>query len=298
MSVKQWMDKKEIGDPQSVTGKLIQGVAQFVTGLALTKGIAPGGAGNVANMARGAESLAVAFDPHQQRLSNLIEQFPVLSNPVTQFLQSKPDDSTALGMFKNAVEGTGIGELTNGFVKAVRLLKDVGVSDAVPTPKPQLPEDAFKILGDSTAQPGEPILRQEAPAPAEGGAVVPTKGLPAATEGEGAALTKALGGTGAPEQVPSSAAGREMVPPKTYINFARIDAPDDVKRAMQEIADARAAPADQARAGVMSFEDIKASASQQNAWNILKARNEGEPLAGRSAHRGAPIVAVINSEAR
>ena len=274
--VRQWMDKKEIADPSTVTGKLIQGVAQFVTGLALTKGVAPGGAGAVASAARGAESLAVAFDPHQQRLSNLIEQFPVLSNPVTQFLQSKPDDSEALGMFKNAVEGTGIGELAGGFVKAVRLLKDVGqgADAAIPTPAPALPEDAFKVLGDSTAQPGEPILRTETPPAApEPGVPVPAKqGL--TPEGLQAAVAK----EGAPEQVPSSAAGREMTPPKTFINFARIDAPTDVQRAMQEIADARAAPADSAKAGVMTFEDVKASAAQQNAWNILKARNQGEPL--------------------
>lgn len=262
--VRNWIDKKSVADPQSVTGKLIQGVAQFVTGLALTKGIAPGGGGAIASAAHGAESLAVAFDPHQERLSNLIEKFPVLSNPVTRFLQSKPDDSEALGMFKNAIEGTGMGELASGFVKGVRLLQDVGqAGDIVPTPKPGLPDDAFKILGDETAAPGEPFLRQE---------------MPQVTPAEGTALKSAVEGEGAPEQVPSSAAGREMTPPKTYINFARIDAPDDIKRAMQEIADARAAPADQARAGVMTFEDIKASASQQNAWNILKARNEGEPL--------------------
>jgi hypothetical protein len=92
------------------------------------------------------------------------------------------------------------------------------------------------------------------------------------------AIVPGMEGKGAPNQVPSSAAGREMEPQQTYINFARIDAPNDVQRVMQEIANAREAPKDQARAGVMSFQDMKASASQQNAWNILKARNEGQPL--------------------
>jgi hypothetical protein len=265
--VKQWIDKKEVADPTSTTGKLIQGVAQFVTGLALTKGIAPGGAGALAGSARGAESLAVAFDPHQANLSNLVEQFPSLSNPVTRLLQAKPDDTTAEGMAKKAFEGMGLGVLSDGLVKGIRTLasaKEGGELMPREAPaKPGLPDDAFGMLGDAKVAPGEPILQQAVPAAAKG---ISPADLQTSLE------------KGAPEQVPSSAAGREMEPPKTFINFARIDAPDDVKRAMQEIADAREAPADSAKAGVMSFEDIKANAAQQDAWNILKARREGDPL--------------------
>jgi hypothetical protein len=83
---------------------------------------------------------------------------------------------------------------------------------------------------------------------------------------------------GAPQQLASSAAGRAMEPPRTFINYARIDSPDDVKRAMQEIADARAAPADAARAGVRSFADMQLDAAHTDAWNVLTARRQGEPL--------------------
>lgn len=572
--VRQWVDKKTIADPKSVTGQLIQGTAQFLTGMFMTRGLIPGaGAGGAAGMAADAAhaglAAGISFDPQQERLSNLVEKFPQLSNPVTRLLEAKPGDNEAIGMAKQAFEAAGLGPLTSGLLKAVRLLKDVGQAGGgeIPAKPPGIADDAFKILGDSTAEPGSPILQtrapeaaptqvagepvpleakfrseltadhqgatlqynalndpkiadtqggkilnvdmarelspeyaadrtrsaevhepasefikklyaeklQEPPKPGETNSVLftaggsgagkstaienvpkvqqladqaqivydsnftnadsasakieqalaankavsiayvyrdpveslvqgalpraermgrtvpveelaknhpgsfdtvqqliekyhdnpnvqffpidnslgrgkavestmesidgkrytaseeelrhateteyaegrisrktyegtlgnpggaggdgqvlggaraepgaelerqrPGAGLPAVTPGESQALSHAIAGEGAPEQVPSSAAGRAMEPPQTFINFARIDAPTDVQRAMQEIANARAAPADQARAGVQSFEAVKASGSQQDAWNILKGRREGQPLA-------------------
>ena len=63
-----------------------------------------------------------------------------------------------------------------------------------------------------------------------------------------------------------------------YINFARIDTPDDVKKAMQELADADKANIDAARRGKQSFKEIQLNAEQQNAWEILASRRKGEPL--------------------
>lgn len=51
----------------------------------------------------------VAFDGQEQRLSNLIQQFPALQNPVTQFLAADPDDNEAYGRAKNVLEGMLIG---------------------------------------------------------------------------------------------------------------------------------------------------------------------------------------------
>lgn len=49
---------------------------------------------------------AAAFDPHGPRMSNLVEQFPALKNPLTSYLASKPGDSDADGVLKNFLEGT------------------------------------------------------------------------------------------------------------------------------------------------------------------------------------------------
>lgn len=49
------------------------------------------------------------FDGHTNRLSNLIQDYPALANPVTEFLASKPGDSQLEGRFKGALEGLGLG---------------------------------------------------------------------------------------------------------------------------------------------------------------------------------------------
>jgi hypothetical protein len=61
---------------------------------------------------------AIAFDPHEARLSNLIQDTP-LANPFNAWLSAKPGDSAAMGRLKNAMESLGmdaaiIGTFTGG----------------------------------------------------------------------------------------------------------------------------------------------------------------------------------------
>ncbi len=60
---------------------------------------------------------------HEERLSNLIQQFPELANPVTEYLQAKPDDKAAEGRLKNSLEGLLIGSLAEPLTRSLRLLK-------------------------------------------------------------------------------------------------------------------------------------------------------------------------------
>ncbi|NBR91873.1 MAG: hypothetical protein EBS68_18630, partial [Rhodobacteraceae bacterium] len=123
----------EPGTSSSVTGNIVQGIAQFATGFVAggkalkAAGLIGKGGGLTATFAKGAFADAFAFDPAQQRLSNLIQENPALENPVTEFLASQPGDSEAMGRFKNALEGMGIGGAIQGaFVmglKGLRALK-------------------------------------------------------------------------------------------------------------------------------------------------------------------------------
>lgn len=68
-----------------------------------------------------------------------------------------------------------------------------------------------------------------------------------------------------------------------YINFARIDTPDDIKKVMAELADAARSGIDKARRGKMTFGDIEQAArkwtdGQEDAFKILRERRAGEPL--------------------
>lgn len=58
-----------------------------------------------AETARGAAAGGIFMDPHEERLSNLVEQYPALRNPITTYLAARPDDSAAEGRMKNALEG-------------------------------------------------------------------------------------------------------------------------------------------------------------------------------------------------
>lgn len=113
------------GNAESVTGGLIEGATQFATGMALAgKFLRPFGIGAAATntLASGA-SMATAFAPHEQRLSDLVQSYPDLANPVTEFLATHPDDSEAMARFRAGLEGLGIGAATEGVMAGVKALR-------------------------------------------------------------------------------------------------------------------------------------------------------------------------------
>lgn len=107
--------------------KLTDGIAQFgISFLGIGKVLKPlmYGTGLIApgiaaDAITGGVTGAAAFDPHEQRLDDLIQQHPALRNPVSEFLASKPDDSDAMGRFKNAVEQVVLPGAVAGVVKGV-----------------------------------------------------------------------------------------------------------------------------------------------------------------------------------
>lgn len=168
--------------PESITGTLVGGVSQFLTGfvtggralqaMGIGKAATMGGA-VAQGMAKGAFADAAAFDPHEERFSNLIEQFPSLSNPVTEYLAADPTDSAAEGRFKNAVEGLALGGLVDSLFHGIRAIKLKRAGDL---------DGAVKALDDAEkagVQVDEAPLR-DAPEPeakpADGAATAPKEG--------------------------------------------------------------------------------------------------------------------------
>lgn len=298
-AMRSWVDKKDVASPTSVTGGLVKNVAQFLTGLALTKktmggmGLptsASGAAGYGLAAAQGAAANFAAFDPHQQRLSNLIEKFPALSNPVTQYLQSQPDDSNAEGRFKNALEGLGLGTLTDGLFKGVRFLRSMadakGAAEApMPATEPGISPNAFRELGDSSPEAplvsDQPFMGPPTPnAPVGGKTPLGNylRGQHAEMATAGVTPEEVLAGEKPVPPVTSTAEGMAREPAKNYINFARIDTPEDVENVMQTLADRFKGNVDSARRGTQTFEQIKLNSQMENAWDLLQNRRTGEPL--------------------
>jgi len=125
-------------EPTSVTGSLVQGISQFLSGYqakglkagaqALTSGIKSKAVRNIADPAiRGAGADPLVFDPHEARLSDLLREHLELNDPITAYLASSPEDTAAEGRLKNALEGLVIGVGADVFIRgliwAVRVSK-------------------------------------------------------------------------------------------------------------------------------------------------------------------------------
>ena len=181
-------DLPDIRKPETVTGNMVEGISQFLTGFAGAGKLLPIApatrAGQVALAAgKGAIADFAVFDPHEKRLANLIEQFPALSNPVTQYLAADPEDSEAEGRFKNAAEGLGLGLITDGLALGLKALKKSRLarqaSEVADLAEPLVKPDDFKVLGDAE----KPLVYREAVKKADAASsdvVIPTRrpGLP------------------------------------------------------------------------------------------------------------------------
>ena len=134
-------DTRLIDRPTTMAGGLTEGLTNFMVGflpvvgwlgkgakLGRTLSLAPklsrtaqaaatarGATGTALaiDVARGATAGAIAdfavWDGHEERLSDLIQAYPFLANPVTEFLQADENDHEIEGRLKTAVEGLMLG---------------------------------------------------------------------------------------------------------------------------------------------------------------------------------------------
>lgn len=116
--------------PETVTGRGIEAISQFMTGFAgggrlLQSWKAAARVGQVGKaMAQGAIADFAAFDGQEARLSNLLEEFaPDAMMPVFGYLAAREDDPELLGRAKNALEGVFLGAGVDVIVGGVRALR-------------------------------------------------------------------------------------------------------------------------------------------------------------------------------
>lgn len=119
----------ELYRSDTIAGGIIQGAANFLTGFIPVFGWL-GKAKSVASLggvARGAIAGAITdftvFDAQEGNLSSLIQSYPKLQNPVTEFLSTSDEDTEASGRLKNVLEGLGLGVMTEGLMKGLRGLR-------------------------------------------------------------------------------------------------------------------------------------------------------------------------------
>lgn len=173
-----------LGESQTLAGGLIEGISQFAigwgtTGLAtklIAKGIpmlasAQAGLGATAkalsagdkvtkgarlaqfgaNAGKGAVVDFWAFEGDEGRLSDLIQKYPALQNPITEFLSSDGDDGELEGRLKNTVEGLGLGAAVDLLVASSKALRNTTKNGGV-TPEDLAQVDKQMKLMDATKQ--------------------------------------------------------------------------------------------------------------------------------------------------
>jgi len=118
---------------------------------------AVGTAGKILKPAiQGAISGFAFFDPYEERVSNLIQAWPAVANPVTEFLAAKEDDGRLEGRLKRALEEAGFGVAAEGAAKllgsGLRAIKKILAVKAVAETSPEAAEAVFKGLNEAAAE--------------------------------------------------------------------------------------------------------------------------------------------------
>jgi hypothetical protein len=268
-------DLPEVGhQPRTVTGGAIRSAAQFFTELAGVgkatapiKALAEGSAAATAATTAGQGALAtfLGFEPDQGRISDLfVQHFPNLKNPVTDFLASDPNDGEAVGRFKNALEGAGLGLASDGVLKlfaAARAAKP----GAAAAPKAaaavaDAPRD-FVLLGSKDA----PLTATATAATDDAATKI------AAAAGENAASGLSAGDLAKQGLSPVGDGG-------VFVNFAKIRSSGDIQRVIEDTTKANAGAISGAARGVRTHAETVAAAGDVDAFDALMSRRRGQPL--------------------
>ena len=160
-------DEKFLGRSTTVAGSAVEGISQFMTGFVPIFGWA-GRAGSAAKagsmtqkalggtVRRGVVAGAVTdfsvFNGQEARLSNFIQQYPSLQNPVTEFLAHDDEEGEIAGRLKNVLEGLGMEAIAFGFIKGLKAMKrgrEIRANEGTPD---DLYEGMQEVLGGRDAK--------------------------------------------------------------------------------------------------------------------------------------------------
>ena len=249
-----------IAPPKTFVGGLTRGVTNFLLPFAgFSKAIKIGNtAGKAAKVLRGAGIGALAdftaFDPHEKRLSNLIQRYPELQNPVTAFLAADEGDTKFEGRVKNVLEGMGLGAITEGMIlglKGYRSIRKTNRAVEAKPPKdapPPIPKEGEEDIAKEAAKlPDENQFIDEPP---------PLENIDSLEPKGGSAIEISKPAT--PEDTSDFLArfGREAGDTAVNINLNKISGSDDIAKSLKAIADQSGGQIDEARRGIVTDDQL------------------------------------------
>ncbi|MBE2191865.1 MAG: hypothetical protein IAE63_06770 [Alphaproteobacteria bacterium] len=263
----------------TVTGAGIESISKFMAGFGVAgkalkaAGVAAelGGAAGVAkSIGQGALGDMLAFDGHEQRLSNIVQAVPALQNPVTEYLAAQPDDTLAESKFKQGVEGVLTGALGEGLIRGVSALKKLKNADTAIKAEGQTWDNALTTLPvEEQAKVGlEAKNFQFLGNPDSPDFFLPKDKMAQAAE-------EVQGAFGKTKQLAADAADTI---PDYQINFARINGPDDIKQLMDDMVNKPELKIsiEAARRGEQSNAQTLLNAQDINGFDSMMERRVGD----------------------
>jgi hypothetical protein len=250
----------------TASGHMVRKIAQFLTGFlpanramkALKIGSTLAGAGTIVrSAAAGAIADFSVFDGQEGRLSNLIQEFPALQNPVSEYLAADPNDSQTEGRFKNAMEGLGLGAVSEGLGLGLRTLRASRMARQA-AKESGIIGKAKEVLEEASAEDLELSVQKFLGNP--NGPLYSLSSRDAWGRGSKMFQWESLGGrSGA--QIPAmdmpTKGGKAI-----NINFAKWNTPDDIKRITEMVAEGNADLINKARRGTVSHAESRRQAEQ------------------------------------
>lgn len=286
---------------------------------------------------QGAIADGIARDPNEENLANLLRELTdEQENAALNFMASDPDDGEAVARLKKAFEGFGVGALVDAVILGLGTLRAAGkVRKAAADETDALAkstEAAGKAAETTAGEAAGAALFADAP-----DAQAALLEMPDEQEGEiqlaglGSAIVKGLrkARQGAdeitrqrtrPGATPQSLVGDldrplvetiEGTSPQQFldetgpalpemainINLAKLDTPDDIKRAIDETANLFGAEIDEARRGVQTNEVTESLASDMGLTvEQLLSRRQGEAFNAETALAARRMLASSASQ--
>ena len=163
------IDLPKVSEPTYPGGSFVRDFAGFLIPFSKLKMITP-----VSKIGKGTEIIArgivaeqLAFSPYEERISNLIQQYPSLQNPVTKYLQANPEDTESEARLKMAMEGVLTAGVVESFMPIFKGAKNLLFGKKKPAPvnknneliniKDQPNANKEKTLSESLAEITKPI---------------------------------------------------------------------------------------------------------------------------------------------
>lgn len=294
-------------DPKTPTGAVTKSLTEFLTGFVpAIKGLrAAGLTGNfIAPTAAAAFAGFATQDPSSARLADLWKKADLPSNILTDYLAHpvKTDgvdakESELESRFKNALEQAGFGVAAEGVLQGARAIKAIrGVKGVKEAEEAVLKEkygtisdqEFNKILGD----PSKPSIEMVMHEPPKAGAKI-IQGLEDTEKLSPRSVIRSKGRAQAATAAVKDEAGNIITPAKpavqlpdfdVYVNFGKMDTPDQIKFAIGKMAEAGKSNIDEATRGTITHVETQKLADDLGMTvTDLLARRKGQPLNAEEA---------------